>query len=386
MEDHRLSSHLSFWEKKHFIDRNDFTIIGGGIVGLSSALALKDENPDLNILIIDKKNVPLGASTKNAGFACFGSISEILDDVEAYGEAVCHKLLKMRWNGLHLLKQNVDPTKMDFEDKSGIELFASKEEFDFYENNISKVNKLIHAATGVDRCLRSGKNRFGHVISNHAEGCLNPQKMIDQLEIKARSVGIKFLYGVKVIKIEKAENVLHSSQGILPFSKLIICTNGFSKEILPDLNIEPARNQVMITKPIDGFHLDGCYHVHKGYVYFRSVGQRLLIGGGRHIALEKESTSGLGITESITDYLKNIISTMILPDQKIEIEHQWSGILGVGQSKMPIVRSIEENIVVAIRMGGMGVAIGSFIGKVAAALSLNISNTECDIFVSESIL
>jgi hypothetical protein len=30
--------------------------------------------------------LPHGASTKNAGFACFGSISEIIDDLKSHSE------------------------------------------------------------------------------------------------------------------------------------------------------------------------------------------------------------------------------------------------------------------------------------------------------------
>ena len=47
----------------------------------------------------------------------------------------------------------------------------------------------------------------------------------------------------------------------------------------------------------------------------------------------------------------------------IEFDYAWTGLLGVGDSKIPIVKRLDDNIIVAVRMGGMGVAISSFIGR-----------------------
>jgi len=71
---------LSYWEIKNWFTNVDFTIVGSGIVGLHAALALRDRFPSAKILVLEKGILPQGASTKNAGFACFGSISEIIDD------------------------------------------------------------------------------------------------------------------------------------------------------------------------------------------------------------------------------------------------------------------------------------------------------------------
>jgi hypothetical protein len=37
--------------------------------------------------------------------------------------------------------------------------------------------------------------------------------------------------------------------------------------------------------------------------------------------------------------------------------------MGIGDTKAPIVEKLDERIAVGVRMGGMGVAIGSLIGK-----------------------
>jgi L-2-hydroxyglutarate oxidase LhgO len=63
---------LSYWELNSWFSKVDYTIVGSGIVGLHAALRLRERFPDSKILVIEKGMLPQGASTKNAGFACFG--------------------------------------------------------------------------------------------------------------------------------------------------------------------------------------------------------------------------------------------------------------------------------------------------------------------------
>ena len=72
---------LSFWEKRSYFNGVDIAIIGAGIVGMTTALNLKKRKPNLKILVLERGYLPSGASTKNAGFACFGSPSELKSDL-----------------------------------------------------------------------------------------------------------------------------------------------------------------------------------------------------------------------------------------------------------------------------------------------------------------
>ena len=87
---------LSYWEIKSWLSNVDYTIVGSGIVGLNCALKLKEKYPKSRILILEKGSLPQGASTKNAGFACFGSSSEIIDDLKKHSEGEIISLIKKR--------------------------------------------------------------------------------------------------------------------------------------------------------------------------------------------------------------------------------------------------------------------------------------------------
>jgi hypothetical protein len=42
--------------------------------------------------------------------------------------------------------------------------------------------------------------------------------------------------------------------------------------------------------------------------------------------------------------------------------------MGIGAAKKPLVEKVSDNIALAVRMGGMGIAIGSLIGEEGADL------------------
>ena len=144
--------------------------------------------------------------------------------------------------------------------------------------------------------------------------------------------------------------------------RLIICSNGFAKQLVNE-DVVPARAQVLITKPIPNLSLNSTFHMDKGYYYFRSINNRILLGGGRNLDVNGETTTELGTTEHIQTALRNILDEIIMPYQKIEIDYAWSGIMGIGASKQPIVKKIDDHVYLGVRMGGMGVAIGAAVGK-----------------------
>lgn len=146
-----------------------------------------------------------------------------------------------------------------------------------------------------------------------------------------------------------------------------MCTNGFAKQLLEE-DVQPARAQVLITKPIENLNIKGTFHYQKGYYYFRNIDDRILFGGGRNLDFEGETTTEMTTSANILDSLKEILSTVILPNTEYEIDRSWAGIMGVGSTKKPIIKMISPSVACGIRLGGMGVAIGSLVGQDLAQL------------------
>ena len=84
---------ISYWEKTQLL-HYDLVVLGGGITGIFCALHFRKNNPSASIAILERGLFSSGASTKNAGFACFGSLSELIEDEIEFGEENYYQLLK----------------------------------------------------------------------------------------------------------------------------------------------------------------------------------------------------------------------------------------------------------------------------------------------------
>jgi len=367
---------LSYWEIKSWLTNVDYTIVGSGIVGLNCALALKNKFPKANILILEKGFLPQGASTKNAGFACFGSLSEILDDLKTHTKSDLLQLIIQRKEGLKQLRDSLGDTKIGYKALGGYELFSVKDNT-LFEECLSKkeqINQLLKPIFKTNVfSLKPNSFKFKNIkenyIFNQFEGQIDTGKMMEALLKKAQENGIKILNNIIVEAFSEDLNTVKIKTNQFEFktSKLLIATNGFALQLINE-NVKPARAQVLITKPIKNLHIKGTFHLNKGYYYFRNIDNRILLGGGRHLDFKTEETTKMFQTDLIQNKLEALLKTTILPNIPFEIEHRWSGIMGVGNQKKPIVKQLSNNVFCGIRLGGMGVAIGSTIGIQLAKL------------------
>ncbi len=373
---------LSHWEWESFFRDIDVLVIGSGIVGLTAAIHLKEREPRLKVVVVDRGALPLGASTRNAGFACFGSLSELLDDLEGSPRDAVLALVEQRYRGLLRLRERYGDAAIGYEPLGGYEVFRDEDEA-LYERCMAAratfnadlkdiVGEAVYVSAD-DQLPHPNLRGIRHLIRNSAEGQLHTGMLMRTMLARAQALGVEQYGGITVAgMLESASGVhLQTAAGwVFEASRVLVATNGFATQLMPDLAVVPARNQVLITAPIPGLALRGAFHYDKGYVYFRNVGDRILLGGGRNQDVTGETSAALLPHYPIRDYLTQLLHNLVAAPTPIVVERWWSGIMGVGAQKKPIVQAAGRHTVVAVRMGGMGVAIGTQVGESAADMLL----------------
>jgi gamma-glutamylputrescine oxidase len=367
---------LSFWEKSTYLNDNDFLIVGSGIVGLSTSIFLKMKYPNAKVSILERGYLPTGASTKNAGFACFGSPTELYDDFKTIPENKVWETFEMRYEGLRTLFDLIDPKKIDYENCASWDLIENPnldipiEFLDYLNENAKRItkNKLVYSE---DNSIieRFSFSNIHSAYKNCLEGSLNTGKLIQELYKKAIASDVNVLFGIELLDYQITTNniILETKYGETTSSNLIICTNGFARKFIGD-RVKPARAQVLITKPIFDLKVNGTFHFDRGYYYFRNVGNRILLGGGRNLDFIGETTEELKTSSLIQTRLNELLHKIILPNTDFEVDYSWVGIMGVGNEKTPIIEKMNNRMAIGVRMGGMGVAIGADVGKKLANL------------------
>ena len=367
---------FSYWEHKTWLSAIDFTIVGSGIVGLHCALYVKKRFPKAKVLLLEKGMLPQGASTKNAGFACFGSLSEILSDLESHSEAAVVALVKKRLDGIHLLRNNLGDAAIGYKNYGGHELFLENK-LDLYQHCLDQmghVNKMLQAVFD-EAPFKTNVNRFNfkktqeNYITHTYESQIDTGKMMQSLLHKVQQQGILILNNVSVQSFTTLNNsvAIQTDTFALQTKKLMVATNGFAAQLVQE-KVSPARAQVLITQPIKNLHIKGIFHIDQGYYYFRNIEDRILFGGGRNLDFTTEETAEFGQTSLVQNQLEKMLKEIILPKIPFKIDQRWSGIMGMGKHKNPIVKQVAPHVYCGVRLGGMGIAIGSLIGKELADL------------------
>ena len=403
---------ISVWEQSTYFAPKDLVIVGCGFVGLWTAYEAIHQNPKLQITILERGTIPSGASTRNAGFSCFGSVSELMSDVQLMGEAAMIETVKMRYDGLQRIQKVFKAKEIDYNQWGGYELFegektaknakgktskankgANSELSELYdisklENDIAYLNKILAPAlktpkkngkylpiyTNASKDIQKmGFQGIEALAFNQMEGQLNSAKLVLALQKAVQAKGVQILFSTEVKKFKphkKGVTITTNLDAPLEAKQFLICTNGFAKQLIPGLDVVPARGQVFVTEPIKNLKFKGCFHFDEGYYYFRNLGNRLLLGGARNADFKNEKTYSLETSATIQKVLEDFMMKRILPQgsKKPKIELRWSGTMGIGKIKKPIIEQLQPNVYCAVRMSGMGVAIAPIVAQRALKL------------------
>lgn len=361
----------SYWELKHFLADIDFLVVGMGLVGLQTAIHIKEEEPKAKVVVIDRHSWGLGASTRNAGFACFANVSEILDDLQNDSPENVYRIVRNRYKGLQKLRTKFGDSNLGYAEKGSVEVFTAENKTSLTNgiDSLKSINTILYTELGLDNVFqyRSNANtpRAIGAIHNQFEGQLHTGKMYNSIYQYAQLLGIKLWGGIEVSGWQGSDIIeVMTKDGLKLHTKnLILCTNAFTSNLL-DEDIAPCRGQVIVSEVLDKLPCKGIYNYDKGYYYWRDIDNRILLGGARNLDLSGETSQKFEQNDIILAELKRFMKEYIL-DREVRIDYTWSGIMGLGNKKQktPIVKKVDSQIFLAARLGGMGVALSASVAE-----------------------
>jgi gamma-glutamylputrescine oxidase len=376
---------LSFWDSTE-LTTADYIVIGSGIVGLQAAIAIKEKDPKGSVIVFERGILPTGASTKNAGFAATGSLSEWINDSKLMSEQEMIDLFKMRYEGLHFIRQQLGDEAIGYEQSGSHELLQAEEapildQLNYFNQLFASIHPHEPIYVQRDEQLKKfdfNTGYFKHCVANTTEGGINSGRLIQALINLSLRLGIQIKTGASINMIQSFDSHVNLSASC-PASKeeiefkckhVFVCTNAFSNLFFEEAVLSPGRGQVMVTAPLANLKLKGIFHFNEGYSYFRNVGDRLLFGGGRDLAFEEETTTELQLNQKIQDYLFTFAQTHLIPYEQIRVAQKWSGIMAFNPEKQPYLLHKDNRIHGAFCLNGMGVAIGSSLARKMVATVL----------------
>ncbi|MDT8368557.1 MAG: FAD-dependent oxidoreductase [Longimicrobiales bacterium] len=353
--------HPSWWERNlpappppavDLPTRTDVLIVGAGFMGRWLAYFLSKRPAPPSVLVVERDRFTYGASSRNAGFLTCGQVSEMLADLEAVGEEAVVDTFLRRLEGIEIVRR-------EFPDLA-TEACGSLD-WDPPDGAKRALGEALNDAAGREvygvREARLGRETR-EVIFNAVDGALDPVQLLRRL---ADATHASFAHGVTARRVAGGVALLDTPAGPreVACGHAFLCINAFTHHLHEDTEVRPGRGQIVVTTPVESPTTRALGYLNAGYDYFRFVGDRLLIGGGRHRFAHENGPTDLEPTEEVRAYLTEVAARVIGHDD-FAVAHHWAGIMGfrggrhLGGSPRDVLDSRTEAVA---GFGGMGVAL-----------------------------
>jgi glycine/D-amino acid oxidase-like deaminating enzyme len=171
--------------------------------------------------------------------------------------------------------------------------------------------------------------------------------------------------GVNVTAIESgsSEVVVHADGAECRAGCVLLATNAYTPQLLPQVAIQPRRAQMLASAPHAVRVSDVPTYSHFGYRYWRQLQTgEVLIGGWRDTAYDIEVGYDERPTEGIQAHLDFRLDRMGAGG---EVTHRWAGTMGFTESGLPLVGPVDgmPNVYLCAGFNGHGMGFAFISAK-----------------------
>ena len=355
----------------------DVAIIGGGFTGISAALHLVEAG--VSVCVLENRYVGWGASGRNGGFCCLGG--GMLDNAaleKAFGREGRDEWRQAEMASIRLVEELLTRFNIDVDRHSDGETQFAHRPRDFdrmqadlehYANSYGLEGRLTKKVDLEADGMNAG---FHGALTIPIGFGLNPRKYITGLADAAEQAGAQIFHGTPVQDIQRKQGCFEvlTPRGTVRADKVIVATNGYSSEDLPDWlasRYMPTQSSIIVTRPLTETELDAqgwtsgqmSYDTRHLLHYFRLMPDNRMLFGVRGGLLATPGSEARAIKRARADF-----EAMFPAWTEVETPNAWSGMVCIARNRMPFVGQVPDTpgLFASLCYHGNGVAMASYCG------------------------
>jgi glycine/D-amino acid oxidase-like deaminating enzyme len=238
----------------------DLLVVGGGFTGLWTAILAKEENPALDIVLLEGQRIGWAASGRNGGFVASSLTHGLPNGVERFADEM-PTLLRMGDENLDAIEATLERYQIDADWERNGELTAAYQPWqvedlrryaamakeygvDIEVWDAERMQAEVHSPTYLGGALELGGTAL-----------VNPGRLAWGLAAAASSLGVRIFERSKVTALsdEGGQMVATTGYGQVVAPKVALATN-----IFPNLvkraraYVIPVWDYVLMTEPLSG--------------------------------------------------------------------------------------------------------------------------------------
>jgi gamma-glutamylputrescine oxidase len=350
----------------------DVCVIGGGYMGLSSAIHLAERG--YSVALLEAERVGWGASGRNGGQCTVGQ-RKAQDELERiYGRDEARRLWDLGVEAVATVRELIERFDIDCDLKRGnLQAAWKRSDAEWYRRHADFMQQAygfdIRYVEGSDLEFLSGTDVFRGGLVEYASAHLHPLNYALGLAAAAAGLGVRIFEHSRVTGYDRARpQRVRTAAGIVTAPYVVLACNGYLDRLEPRVagRIMPLNNFMLATEPLSEIQQrqlnpeDLCMFDARFVVdYWKLTGDgRMLFGGGENY------------TRRFPGDIRSFVRKRMLPIypqlEKARIDYGWGGTLAITMSRMPCFGRLDPDLYYALGFSGHGVQMATLAGKLIA--------------------
>jgi glycine/D-amino acid oxidase-like deaminating enzyme len=369
--------------------RADVVIVGGGFTGLWTAIWLREQDPSLDVCLIEARYCGYGASGRNGGIA-EGSWAKFPAMRKLFGQADAVRLAQAIDDGLDDLRSFCAANAIDAQIRARGSLWLASN-----QSQLGSWDKAVQAAEQARvspfkpveaeqaRRLSGSPLALGGVLEEHAAS-VQPALLVRGLRRAAIARGVTIHEHTAMTGIEGTSPVLVATgRGTIRAEKVVLATNAWSAsrpELKPYLFV--TSSDIVATRPVPGLVEDeglgsgiALSDSRRLILYWRSTPDGRLVfgkGGGwmsRGNRVDARFTGASALSGPVISRMRRLYPAL----REVPVEYSWNGPVDYSSTGLPYFGPLADAnpaVLVGVGYSGMGVVQTVLGGRILASLVL----------------
>jgi putative aminophosphonate oxidoreductase len=372
--------------------RTDIAIIGGGYVGLWTAIRIKELIPSTDVVVVEQDICGGGASGRNGGFVLswWAKLGTLID---LYGKSAAVELCRASEAAIHEIGTFTAAHQIDahFVHAGWLWTATTRAQIGAWDRPVTLCEELgLDAFIRLDPgevARRAGSRRHLAGVLEKSGATVQPAALARGLRTVALSLGIRIFEQTPVTSFTRdSPVVITTPRGTLKAARLVIATNAWAAN-LPELAraIVVVSSDIVATRPIpdklrsigwtggegvtDSQQMVDYYRTTRdGRIVFGKGGWGIAYGGRIGPEFDRDEARARTV---ISDFHRLYPMLADVP-----IERDWSGAIDRSVNGLPVVGWLggREHISYGIGWSGNGVGPSVVGGRMLASLALGLKN------------
>lgn len=366
---------VSFWQATHRARAlsYDVIIVGGGIIGCSTAYWLSRRRPSLRVAIIEAESLGGGASGRNAGFILQGTATDFRSDVDRYGERTARRLWHFSRANRDLLASELRGSAFSWDSQGSLTVAGDRQEEERLRASVSHLRAagapVVYLSSDRTNARLHSTGLYGGLFFTTG-GVVNPLKLVRHL---ADESGADVYTHLPVEEIEWGQRdvILHTPDPRFSAGSVALCVGAHLPRLVPKMSryVRPVRAQMLATTAARRQSIPLPVYSHEGGFYVRQLEDGIVLaGGGRHQHRDAEETDADATTPAVQATIERYLHTHFPWTQSLSVRQRWSGTMGFSPDGRPVVGAVpaHSESVFATGFTGHGMGYGFRMGRLLA--------------------